>query len=63
MFGILKSTVKAVAAVVDLPVAVVADVVTLGGEINDKKGGGTYTSDAVSRFVQNVEDIADPDKD
>jgi hypothetical protein len=59
MFGILTSIVKAAAVVVDVPVAAVADVVTLGGLTNDKSK--TYTEEALSRFVQNVEDIADPD--
>lgn len=62
MFGILKSTLKAAAAVVDIPVAVAADVVTLGGTLSDK-AGGTYTGDAAGRFVDNVNDITDPDRD
>lgn len=61
MFGILKSTLKAASAVVDVPVSAAADLVTMGGELSGKKGG-TYTGDAAGRFVQNVKDIADPDK-
>lgn len=60
MFGILKSLAKAATAVVDIPVAVVADVVTLGGALSDKNN--SYTSDAAGRLVQNVKDMADPDK-
>jgi hypothetical protein len=60
MFGILNSIVKAAAVVIDVPVAVVSDVVTLGGALNDKNK--TYTEKAVSRFVGNIEDIADPKK-
>jgi len=62
MFGILKSTIKAASAVVDVPVAVAADMLTMGGVTTDKKGG-TYTGDAAGRLVQNVKDIADPEKD
>ena len=61
MFGILKSTLKAAAVIVDVPVSAAADLATLGGALNDKKGG-TYTGEAAERFVQNVKDIADPDK-
>ncbi len=60
MFGMLESIVKAAAAVVTVPVAVVADVVTLGGTLSDKDK--PYTADAVSDFVQNVENIAKPGK-
>ena len=58
MFGILKSTVKAASAVIDVPVSIAADVVTMGGVLNDKDE--THTSDALGRFVKNVSDIADP---
>lgn len=60
MFGILKSAVKAASAVVDVPVSVAADVVTLGGSLTDKEK--PYTAEATERFVQNVKDIAEPDK-
>lgn len=36
MFGMIESLAKAAAAVVTVPVAVVADVVTLGGALTDK---------------------------
>jgi hypothetical protein len=61
MFGMLKSAVKAATAVVDVPVALAADVFTMGGVVTDRDK--TYTEDAVGRFTQNVKDIADPDKD
>ena len=60
MFGILKSAVKAAAAVVDVPVSMAADIVTLGGVLNDKEE--TYTGKAAERFVKNVSDMADPDE-
>ena len=59
MFGILKSAVKAASSVIDVPVSLAADAVTLGGVLNDKDE--SYTSDAIGRFVQNVSDIADPE--
>lgn len=59
MFGILKSAVKAASAVVDVPVSVAADVVTLGGSLTDKEK--PYTAEAAERLVKNVSDMADPD--
>lgn len=59
MFGFLKSAVKAVSAVIDIPLAVVADTITLGGALNDKDT--TYTGDAAARLVKNVKNMADPD--
>ena len=61
MFGFLNSTLKAAASVIDIPVSIAADAVTLGGALNDKET--TYTSDAAGRLVQNVKDMADPDKE
>lgn len=58
MFGFLESLAKAATAVVTVPVAVVADVVTLGGALTDKDE--PYTATAVSDFVQNLEDAAKP---
>ena len=55
MFGIIGSLAKAAAVVVDLPVALVADTVTIGGAANDRKK--TYTEGALSRFVDNVTDM------
>ena len=58
MFGIFESAIKAASAVIDIPVSIAADVVTLGGALNDKDG--TYTGDAAGRFVDNVKNIANP---
>lgn len=55
-----KSIMKAAAAVVDVPVALVADVVTCGGMTTDQ--GETYTGRAAKRFVKNVEDMTGPDQ-
>lgn len=60
MFGILKSAVKVASAVVDVPVSVAADVVTMGGALTDKDK--TYTGEAAERLVKNVKDMADPDQ-
>lgn len=60
MFGMLESLVKAAAAVVTVPVAVVADAVTLGGALIDKER--PYTADAVEDFVDNIKNATDPRK-
>lgn len=53
MFGILNNLTKAVVgAVVETPLAVVADAVTLGGTLTDKKE--PYTATAVSKVYDNV---------
>jgi hypothetical protein len=54
MFGILSNLTKAVVGVVvETPLAVAADVVTLGGVLTDKKE--TYTETAVKNVYKNVE--------
>lgn len=59
MFGMLGSLAKAATAVVTVPVAVVADVVTLGGSLTDKRK--PYTAEAVADFVDNLKDASKPD--
>lgn len=59
MFGMLESLAKAAVGVVVTPVAVVADVVTLGGTLSDRDT--PYTADAVSAVVQNLENAVKPD--
>lgn len=60
MFGMLGSLTKAVVGVVvETPIAIVADVVTMGGAINDKRE--PYTATAVKRIMDNVEDAVKPD--
>lgn len=56
MFGMLESLAKAALGVVTVPVAVVADVVTMGGALSDKDN--PYTAEAVEDVVQNLEDAA-----
>ena len=58
MFGMIESLAKAAAAVVTVPVAVVADVVTLGGALTDKDQ--PYTADAVGDLVDNLKDATKP---
>lgn len=61
MFGILGSLAKAaVGVVVETPLAMAADVVTLGGALNDKRE--PYTATALKRVVENVENAVDPEK-
>lgn len=58
MLGVLTSLAKAAVSVATVPVAVVADAVTLGGSINDKKE--PYTVTALSDTVQNLKNAANP---
>ncbi len=53
-----SSLIKAAASVVTIPVSVVADVVTLGGSLTDKKE--PYTVKAASDLLQNLEDATKP---
>ena len=54
----LTSMEKAASAIVEVPVSVIADVVTLGGSIDWKSE--TYTGKAIEKFVDNVSDITNP---
>ena len=59
MFGILNSLTKAaVGVVVATPVAVVADVITLGGSLTDKPE--PYTATTLRDVVKNVGDATRP---
>ena len=54
MFGMLGKLAKAtVGVVVETPVAIVSDVVTLGGALTDTKE--PYTATAVKKVVKNVQ--------
>lgn len=58
MFGTLSSLTKAVVGVVvETPLALVADVVTLGGSLNDKDE--PYTATTLKKVVENVKDATD----
>ena len=60
MFGMIESIAKAAVAVVTVPVAVVADVVTLGGALTDKDK--PYTAEAVEDLVDNLKDATKPER-
>lgn len=61
MFGILTSLTKAaVGVVIETPIAIAADVVTLGGSMTDKKE--PYTVTAVGKVVDNISSITDNKK-
>lgn len=61
MFGILGDLTKAViGVVVETPIAVCADALTLGGSITDKKE--PYTVTALKGVMQNVENATGSDK-
>jgi hypothetical protein len=49
---------KAALSVVTVPVAVAADVVTMGGVISDHDG--TYTGEAISDLMDNLKNATDP---
>lgn len=54
MFGMLTDLVKAtVGVVIETPIALVADVVTMGGALTDKDQ--PYTADALEKVVKNIE--------
>jgi hypothetical protein len=57
MFNSLMKAV--VGVVIETPIAVVADVVTLGGAMTDKKE--PYTATAVKNAVENLQDATKPD--
>lgn len=58
--GIFSSLTKAVVgAVIETPVALVADVVTMGGAMNERDE--PYTASAVRKIVQNIEDATEGD--
>lgn len=57
MFGILKGLTETVVKTVVVPVTVVADVVTLGGELNDK--GKTYTGKMLKSIGKSIEEMSE----
>ena len=60
MFGILGDLTKAVVGVViETPIAVAADMLTLGGSITDKNE--PYTVTALKGVMKNIEHATKPD--
>jgi hypothetical protein len=59
MFGMLESLTKAAIGVaVETPIAIVSDVVTLGGSMTEKDQ--PYTATALENVVKNVADAVKP---
>lgn len=59
MFGLLSGLVKTVVkTAVVLPVSIAADVVTIGGELTDKRGR-TYTGDAIQGISKSLKEMSD----
>jgi hypothetical protein len=58
MFGMLESLAKAaVGVVIQMPVALVADVITLGGALNDRDE--MYTEVALGKVIDNLNDAVE----
>ena len=55
MFGNLLKAV--VGTVVETPIAIVADVITLGGSLTDRNA--PYTGEAVKKVIKNIGDATD----
>jgi hypothetical protein len=61
MFKILGDLTKVVVGVVvETPVAIVADVVTMGGVLSDRDE--PYTSSALKNVKKNIENATDPEE-
>lgn len=60
MFGLIEGLAKAAVGAVTIPVAVVADAVTLGGSLTDKQR--PYTADAVADVVKNLQNATKPER-
>lgn len=58
MFGILESLAKAAVGVAKTPVSLVADVITLGGALTDKKA--PYTAETLAEVLENLNDATKP---
>ena len=58
MFGMLTDLTKAVIGLAVTPVAVVIDVVTLGGELTDHKG--SYTGANLEEVAKNFNKVTNP---
>lgn len=60
MFGLIEDLAKASVGVATVPVAVAADIATLGGALNDKPR--PYTAQAVSDVVTNLANATKPSR-
>lgn len=61
MFGIFESLTKAtVGVVIETPLSLIADVVTMGGALTEKDE--PYTATTIKKVVGNIEDATNPSK-
>ena len=61
MFGLLVSLTKAaVGVVIETPIAVVADAVTLSGSLTDRDE--SYTATSMKKIMENLSDATESDK-
>lgn len=61
MFGILGDLTKAaIGVVIETPIAIAADIATLGGVLTDKDE--TYTGKAIKGVMKNVEHATKPER-
>lgn len=61
MFGLLGSLTKAaVGVVIETPIAVVADAVTLSGSLTDRDE--SYTATSMKKIMENLSDATESDK-
>lgn len=57
LFKMVESLTKAAVSVATMPVDAVADVVTMGGVLSDRRT--TYTGDKVRRVMQHLDDATE----
>ena len=57
----ITSLLKAGVGIITVPIAVIADAVTLGGALNEQPE--PYTAKAVSDVMENLAKATDPDED
>lgn len=57
--SLLESLAKAALATVTVPIAVIADIATMGGVLNDREQ--LYTSEAMSDLVKNLKNATRPE--
>jgi len=60
MLKFISGMTEAVAkTAIGLPVSVAADLLTLGGDLTDKKGNQSYTGDMVDSIGKSIEEASD----
>ena len=61
ILGLITNVSRAVVGVATLPISLVADVVTIGGFLSDKRSG-TYTGDRARDIMDALDDAARGDE-